>query len=106
MKKALQAMLTRHFGSSKSLQPSKEVLEIVVESANGDIRSAINALQFSCIAASNGKKRTKGREATIIMESVTRREQSLALFHLVGKVLYNKREHSSLPPGVQDLTLT
>jgi cell cycle checkpoint protein len=91
LKKALQALLTRHFGSAKGAQPAKDVLDIIVDSANGDIRSAINALQFSCVASQKGKKRTKGREARLVMESVTRREQSLALFHLIGKVLYNKR---------------
>ena len=39
-----------------------------------------------------GKKGKKGQDARMLLEAVTRREQSLALFHLVGKVLYNKRE--------------
>ncbi|KAF9043827.1 Rad17-domain-containing protein [Hymenopellis radicata] len=96
LKKALQALLKRHFGSSG--QPTKEVLDLVVESANGDIRSAINALQFSC-ARQNSKKRSKTREKLTVMESVTRREQSLALFHLIGKVLYNKRKGDPPTPS-------
>jgi cell cycle checkpoint protein len=65
-----------------------------VETANGDIRSAIMALQFACGASiPNGKTRKKrdAKLTTLMLESITRREQSLVLFHLLGKVLYNKR---------------
>jgi cell cycle checkpoint protein len=75
-----------------ALFPSKEVLDVIVESANGDIRSAIMALQFACIVELPGsKKKGRGKGTTMVMEAVTRREQSLQLFHLLGKVLYNKR---------------
>ncbi|KIY72588.1 Rad17-domain-containing protein [Cylindrobasidium torrendii FP15055 ss-10] len=97
MKKALQALLTKRFGSSKTQQPTKEVLDIIIDSSNGDIRSAINALQFSCIVPKGAKK--KRVQANVVMESVTRREQSLALFHLIGKVLYNKRKGDAPSPS-------
>lgn len=99
LRKALQALLSTQFSSSdsKSAPPSKEFLDIVVESANGDIRSAIMALQFACVVELPGgkgrKKNHKGGNARVVLEAVTRREQSLALFHLVGKVLYNKRTY-------------
>ena len=94
MRKALQAMLNTHFApaaksNSSNLAPSKEALDLVVESSNGDIRSAIMALQFSCVVP--GKKGKKN--ATLVLEATTRREQSLALFHLIGKVLHNKRQY-------------
>jgi len=74
------------------MAPSKEILDIIVESAHGDIRSAIMALQFACIMELPGRKKKKDEaKSTIILEAVTRREQSLALFHLLGKVMYNKR---------------
>ncbi|KAH8096805.1 Rad17 cell cycle checkpoint protein-domain-containing protein [Cristinia sonorae] len=103
MKKALQHLVTTHFSSSTqtlSAPPTKDVLDVVVESSNGDIRSAIMALQFACISGSSGLKtkgRSRGKKATVsesraLLETVTRREQSLALFHLVGKLLYNKRK--------------
>ena len=108
LKRALQALLSTHFSSSQSIQPSKEVVDIVVSSSNGDIRSAINALQFASIPApfSTSTKRKKGdgkdkrvkRDAKVVLEAVTRRESSLALFHLMGKVLYNKRAWTRLPP--------
>ena len=50
------------------------------------------ALQFACIMELPGRKKKKDEaKSTIILEAVTRREQSLALFHLLGKVMYNKR---------------
>ncbi|KAF8811186.1 P-loop containing nucleoside triphosphate hydrolase protein [Phlegmacium glaucopus] len=88
LRKAVQALLKTHFASSSSastIAPSKEVIDIIVESANGDIRNAIMALQFSCIAHKPSQKKKKHM-------GNTSREQSLALFHLLGKVLYNKRK--------------
>jgi cell cycle checkpoint protein len=61
------------------------------------------ALQFACIVElpRTGSKKGKGKKgktgdgeggsARVVLEAVTRRESSLALFHLMGKVLYNKR---------------
>jgi cell cycle checkpoint protein len=92
--KALQALIQRHFVGSTQIPPSREVLDIIVESSNGDIRSAVMALQFACVVemGNQGRKRKGGdKHAAVVLQSVTRREQSLVLFHLMGKVLYNKR---------------
>lgn len=87
------------------MAPSKEVLDIIVESAHGDIRSAIMALQFACIMELPGqKKKTNQARSTIILEAVTRREQSLALFHLLGKVMYNKRMSFNHPTILDEQT--
>lgn len=102
MKKGLQALLDTHFQGSTLTRPSKDILEMVVGSSNGDIRSAVMALQFACVveipADKKGKKKSTStnRGARVVLESVTRREQSLHLFHLIGKVLYNKREFISI----------
>jgi cell cycle checkpoint protein len=77
------------------------------------------ALQFACIvelpressACKNDGKKGKGKvrsgktvrnwtgaeagSSRVVLEAVTRRESSLALFHLMGKVLYNKRKRFS-----------
>ncbi|KAI0763953.1 Rad17-domain-containing protein [Trametes elegans] len=102
MRTALKAMLDRHFASSKSgARPTKDVLDVIVQSSNGDIRSAVMALQFACTAdAAHGKPvkgsrrgaKGQGPSARVMLEAVTRREQSLALFHLLGKIMYNKRK--------------
>ena len=93
--KALQALLSSHYSSSSQTPPSRDVIDTIVETSNGDIRSAIMALQFACVVQLGGKRRKKkaGDETSLILESVTRREQSLVLFHLMGKVLYNKRQY-------------
>ncbi|THU98650.1 checkpoint protein Rad24 [Dendrothele bispora CBS 962.96] len=106
LKKALSALLTRHFststsGSGSTRSPvSSTYLDLIVDSANGDIRSAIMSLQFACtrLGVNSKKKGRKGNndsktdEQQVLVESITRREQSLVLFHLMGKVLYNKRK--------------
>ncbi|KIJ54035.1 hypothetical protein M422DRAFT_42307 [Sphaerobolus stellatus SS14] len=108
MTKALTAMMSKHFsGSSKakdSQQPSKETIQLIVETSNGDIRSAIMALQFACVVQL--PKGSKKAGVRTILEAVTRREQSLALFHMLGKILYNKRKGdppaSSISAGERD----
>ncbi|KAJ6551690.1 Rad17 cell cycle checkpoint protein-domain-containing protein [Mycena capillaripes] len=97
MKKALQALVSTHFSSKSSgSAPSKEMLDIIIETSNGDIRSAIMALQFSSVLEMPGskgrKKNSSGSSTKQVLEAVTRREQSLHLFHLIGRVLYNKRK--------------
>ncbi|KAI6129591.1 Rad17 cell cycle checkpoint protein-domain-containing protein [Pisolithus croceorrhizus] len=101
MMKALQALLAKHFGPQVSAgKPPKEALDVIVETSNGDIRSALMALQFACVSSLSGKSKTKNprnrngsKSALAMLEAVTRREQSLVLFHLMGKILYNKRKH-------------
>lgn len=100
MTKALQAMLTNHFMSTSGQPPAKDIVEMIVESSNGDIRSAVMALEFACVVTltkDSGKGKTQRnmagrRGARAVLEAVTRREQSLVLFHLMGKILYNKRK--------------
>ncbi|KAF8218236.1 Rad17 cell cycle checkpoint protein-domain-containing protein [Mycena galopus ATCC 62051] len=103
MRKALQALVSTHFSSSSlsASKPSKEMLDIIIDTSNGDIRSAIMALQFSStmVEVPAGKGRSKkssssksGASAKLLMEAVTRREASLHLFHMLGRVLYNKRK--------------
>jgi cell cycle checkpoint protein len=94
LRKALQNILARAGVPS----PGSEALELVIATANGDIRSAINALEFACgtsmsIGSKGGDKgKRKGHSSRMLLESVTRREQSMALFHLIGRILYNKRK--------------
>ncbi|KAG6861179.1 hypothetical protein C0995_002986 [Termitomyces sp. Mi166 len=95
MARALKVLVDTHFSESSQSPPTREVLDAIVESANGDIRSAVMALQFASVVEMTGKtrkKRASDKDKTILLESVTRREQSLVLFHLLGKVLYNKRK--------------
>ncbi|KAG1745261.1 Rad17 cell cycle checkpoint protein-domain-containing protein [Suillus lakei] len=100
MTKALQVMLANHFASTSGKPPAKDIVEMIVESSNGDIRSAVMALEFACVVTlTKGGGKGKARRNTAgsggtraVLEAVTRREQSLVLFHLMGKILYNKRK--------------
>ncbi|KZS89110.1 Rad17-domain-containing protein [Sistotremastrum niveocremeum HHB9708] len=97
MRKALQKIVQAEVSSGGSQMPSKEDMDMMIESSNGDIRSALMALQFASVINKGSKepvkKRTrKGKNLTVAIEAITRREQSLALFHLLGKILYNKRK--------------
>ncbi|KAL8657890.1 MAG: hypothetical protein Q9226_001463 [Calogaya cf. arnoldii] len=98
----------RHSGRRRTPGPS--VLKRLSES--GDARSAISSLEFLCLKGQDnenwsgrvrvGAKGKKGAMKTTAsaltdmeeesLESVTRRESSLGLFHAVGKVVYNKRK--------------
>ncbi|KAG9103435.1 Cell cycle checkpoint protein rad17 [Ceratobasidium sp. 370] len=126
MRKALSNIIASHLSlptTSKAGGVPRETLDVLVEASAGDIRSAIMAVQFACIvgagsegkvqANGGGKSKGKGkgkseRDAAIktmmLMEesrfaAVTRREQALALFHLLGRLFYNKRYGDPDEPG-------
>ncbi|BFZ62201.1 RFC checkpoint protein Rad17 [Saitoella coloradoensis] len=86
-----------------------EIVEAVAESAAGDIRSALNSLQFLAthnslnipsIAGLKGAKRKRGEKSGLdaltadqrrLIDTITSREAALGVFHAIGKVVYNKR---------------
>ncbi|KAG8788697.1 Cell cycle checkpoint protein rad17, partial [Ceratobasidium sp. 428] len=109
MRKALSGIIASRLSlptTSKSSGVPRETLDTLVEASAGDIRSAIMSVQFACLVGggseqtnASGKSKTKGkskkseRDATVksMFAAVTRREQALALFHLLGRLFYNKR---------------
>ncbi|KAG8903931.1 Cell cycle checkpoint protein rad17 [Tulasnella sp. 403] len=99
MRKAISVLMDRIFSLptyESHAKPSKEAVDIIMETSQGDIRSAMMALQFACIVdlPTKGKGKAKGKKSKSVrgvLEAMTRREQSLALFHIIGKLLYNKR---------------
>lgn len=54
MKKSLQAIVDRRFGPTSKIKPSKVLVDSIVESSSGDLRSALMALQFATIASHTG----------------------------------------------------
>lgn len=78
----------------------------------GDVRSAIGSLEFLCLREGDGDewggrgaaKINRGAAAGVALtkiekeslETVTQRESSLGLFHAVGKVVYNKRDDTTV----------
>ncbi|KZO94552.1 hypothetical protein CALVIDRAFT_539005 [Calocera viscosa TUFC12733] len=104
MHSALSRILSQTHPTTNHLRPSPETLDMIVESSMGDVRSAINALQFACrvqmaevVKGGGSGKRRRGKKGKVgevvrkIIEGVTRNEQVLALFHILGKLFYNKR---------------
>ena len=101
MIKALQAVANRHFHDSSSLRPTKNTLEMITTCSHGDIRGAVMELQLSSLINRKPIKKSKKRDpdnSIALLKLVSQREQSLALFHLIGKVMYNKRA-SRFPHG-------
>ncbi|KAF2674796.1 hypothetical protein BT63DRAFT_20799 [Microthyrium microscopicum] len=111
MSKALDLILKKEARrSGRRFAPGQAVLQHISEA--GDIRSAVSALEFFClhkggeadwsgkIQFTKGKKGAAAGELTSMekqsLEMITQRENTLGIFHAVGKVVYNKRE---LPPA-------
>lgn len=106
-------------GMHKFSVPSKAVIESISMSSAGDIRGAINALQFACLkdthdllpTTSKGrqsKKKTSkeaskskraGNKSSADLDStlaaIGGRDTSLFLFRALGKILYCKRDDPS-----------
>ncbi|GMK55142.1 hypothetical protein CspeluHIS016_0201980 [Cutaneotrichosporon spelunceum] len=121
LKKALNRVLELAIENT-SQRPAPDAVQLIALTCNGDLRSAINSLQLLCTGRTlqtlkkhkTGKDGKRGRatgkgsrggrgakvdvseEVRAALDSVTRQEQSLNLFHALGKVLYNKRWDPSL----------
>ncbi|KAI0317547.1 Rad17 cell cycle checkpoint protein-domain-containing protein [Amylostereum chailletii] len=89
MTAALKSVLER-----VGMKVSAAVLSNVVDGAAGDVRSAVMGLEFACARAGVGGSKKRGRDGagSMALEAMTRKENALFLFHLLGKVLYNKRK--------------
>ncbi|KAL2415704.1 hypothetical protein ABEF95_003345 [Exophiala dermatitidis] len=93
--------------------PGPAVIQRLAEM--GDVRSAVNSLEFLCVRGAGGSgssadwsgtvavaaaaKTKKKKDSAVLTEMeknslqiVTRRETTLDMFHAAGKVVYNKRE--------------
>ena len=92
--KVLQVIVDQHFQDSPSLRPTKNVLDMIITCSRGDIRGAVVELQLSSLIDKKPTKKGKksvSRDSVAFLKLASQREQSMALFHMIGKVLYNKR---------------
>ncbi|KAI9595064.1 Rad17 cell cycle checkpoint protein-domain-containing protein [Syncephalis fuscata] len=73
------------------------LLQSIVSNVNGDIRAAINKLQFQIISEPTGRLSS----STII---TSQQDETLSYFHALGKILYNKRkpQHDLKNTGLAD----
>ncbi|KAH8921040.1 hypothetical protein BT69DRAFT_1351945 [Atractiella rhizophila] len=99
MKKALSRLVES--GRFRELvgkwKPEAKALETVLMGSNGDMRAALNMLQFfvwggECEGGMDKKDRRKLKNKDELLKLPnTGADDSLFLFHALGKVLYNKR---------------
>ena len=92
--------LIRLVDSIPNIDMSTALIDEVADHTNGDIRCAINALQFiSPRFIGVARKRPKRKRGEVLrltadeeklLNIVTNRESSLGYFHAMGKVVYNK----------------
>lgn len=76
---------------------SNEQIEIIASASGGDIRHAITSLQFFCLRSDTIPSSRLhdadacGDEFSLLLG----RDNSLSLFHALGKFLHNKRERET-----------
>jgi len=125
LSKMLLKIVDQESASCSSIRiPDAEVIEQLVAASHGDIRAAINALQFYCQTSTNdvcqltcgqtvNTKRKYDRKNKVAKTSVGNnkkpkvasdsdssicvRDSMLTLFHAVGKVLHCKRDSMMSP---------
>jgi cell cycle checkpoint protein len=105
--KALEGVVVKEARrSGRRKTPGPLVLKRIAET--GDIRSAVSSLEFLCLRGDDGdtwsskvtftKVRKSKGEATMTkaeeeaLRLISNRENSLGIFHSVGKIVYNKRQ--------------
>ncbi|GIY51425.1 cell cycle checkpoint protein RAD17 [Caerostris darwini] len=82
---------------SSCIKLSKAQLESIASDSKGDIRNAINTMQFLCMTQSAKPKFSQKKDTSKTKESeecALKRDSSLFLFHALGKILYCKRDPS------------
>ena len=115
VKKALNRVL----GLAK-LHIDSDTVTAIANSADGDLRNAVNALQMWCagqrLSSSSASKKCKGKGkekksgraggdggASVGGTSCYGRDAGLTLFHSLGKILHNKRLPRPLPSFPQSI---
>ncbi|KAL1590776.1 hypothetical protein WHR41_00798 [Cladosporium halotolerans] len=105
--KALEGIVVKEARrSGRRKTPGPLVLKHIAET--GDIRSAVSSLEFLCLLGDDGDtwssrvaftkpKKAKGEPSLTKAEEealklISNRENSLGIFHSVGKIVYNKRK--------------
>ncbi|KAJ3136641.1 Cell cycle checkpoint protein rad17 [Geranomyces variabilis] len=111
--KALVRVADAQFRGRAGLRPDKAAIDAVVQSSEGDIRCAINALQFyalrksqSSIAKETRRKtkrvaKSKTPGISVGLDYVGRRELNPDMFHSLGRILYSKRVGDDDPAASQ-----
>ncbi|KAM7541857.1 hypothetical protein Aperf_G00000005847 [Anoplocephala perfoliata] len=91
MTRAINRIVNIVSENTKMPVPSKSYIQLLAASSSGDIRLAMNNLQFALVSA-NGKFST-------MEHSVFEKDTGLAVFHALGKILHSKRLSGSATDG-------
>jgi len=99
--------LERVLNQEKRSLPSNCQLSDIVESSNGDLRSALNTLQLmsqghgstGLVTTGKSKKRKLVTPESKTIIEANSRDGSLDFLHALGKILYCKRPGSGCPNG-------
>ncbi|KIX05911.1 uncharacterized protein Z518_03885 [Rhinocladiella mackenziei CBS 650.93] len=113
--KALDLVIKKEARDSRRRRiPGPAVIQRLVEM--GDVRNAVNSLEFLCVRGGDGsewsgtvaaktKKTSRDKDSVLLTEMeknslqlVSQRETTLDMFHAAGRIVYNKRED----PRVRD----
>lgn len=84
MKKALLKI-----SKEEKCELSIESIEEIAKASRGDIRNAITSLQYYCL---NPQNLLEAQQRTSSSSASFGRDETLSLFHALGKFLHNKRE--------------
>eukprot|EP01127_Copromyxa_protea_P010500 TRINITY_DN2552_c0_g3_i1.p1 TRINITY_DN2552_c0_g3~~TRINITY_DN2552_c0_g3_i1.p1 ORF type:complete len:870 (+),score=101.98 TRINITY_DN2552_c0_g3_i1:253-2862(+) len=97
IQRTLMSVLKR-IAEKEDLSVTTEGLQKIADNSNGDVRNAINSLQFSesksdtkLLKGKEPVKRGRTKKKSSSVTASSGKDASLSLFHALGKVLYNKR---------------
>ncbi|KAI8368195.1 Rad17 cell cycle checkpoint protein-domain-containing protein [Radiomyces spectabilis] len=96
--KVMDRILDAEFGKAKSQIMSKNQVSEIAELSQGDIRCAINTLQFYSLTVNRvSTVPSKRKKTNDTRQNLLGRGAPLELFHALGKVLYCKRDRHGVP---------
>lgn len=72
---------------------TSEQIDLIARASGGDIRHAITSLQFFCLKADWPSLSLSS--PTTVHDLHFGRDETISLFHALGKFLHNKRESAS-----------
>nr|XP_018667503.1 cell cycle checkpoint protein RAD17 [Ciona intestinalis] len=83
--------------TSERCSTNKDDLSLIASASAGDVRSAINNLQFSCKTVGKSTRKTSGTKS----KAINGKDTSLIMFRALGKVFYCKREKRKKAESVE-----
>jgi hypothetical protein len=80
---------------------AKEAIAAAAQAADGDVRTAVNTAQIVLLRPAGTSAKRAGSAGGMPMLSCFSNDQSLVLFHALGKVLYRKLGPKAADGGIE-----